>query len=189
MVMPLHRQKNQKPQEEERTLRIMQANVGRGDSSNDLALALAFEEEIDILLILELWIGVDLERKLLKNTEAIKLMLRRKNGKNGLEYTYVRRQDSLRPIEKRQDLSRIIDETLDIFFLEFKPGLYKESIFIVNVYNALIGCERAGRSAEILMDIPELLQKRSLIIGDINLRYTDWDNRTGKKVIGLGWGR
>lgn len=49
--MPLHRQKNQKPQEEERTLRIMQANVGRGGSANDLALALAFEEEIEILLI------------------------------------------------------------------------------------------------------------------------------------------
>lgn len=62
-----HYQKNQKPQEEERTLCIMQANVGRGGSANDLALALASKERIDILLIQKLWIGTDLERKLSKN--------------------------------------------------------------------------------------------------------------------------
>lgn len=133
---------------------------------------------------------MDLERKLLKKHRGYQAYAPEEERKERPRVIrYVRRQDSLRPIEKRQDLSRITDETADILILEFKPGLYKESIFIVNVYNALIGCERAGRSAEILMDIPELLQKRSLIIGDINLRYTDWDNRTGKKVIGLGWGR
>lgn len=62
--------------------------------------------------------------------------------------------------------------------LELKLGLAKESLFVVNVYNVPTECERAGRSADILMDVPEILQKHLMIIGDINLHHTDWNNRT-----------
>ena len=64
--MSSHHHNHQTPQEKEKTLRIMQVNVGKGGPANDLALALACEEEIDILLIQEQWIGVDLERRLCK---------------------------------------------------------------------------------------------------------------------------
>lgn len=66
-----HYQKNQKPQEEGRTLCIMQANVGRGGSANDLASALAFEEGIDILLIQEPWIGTDFRKKTFYKTQRL----------------------------------------------------------------------------------------------------------------------
>lgn len=55
------RTKSHKKKEE--PLCIMQANVGRGGSANDLASALAFEEGIDILLIQEPWIGTDFRKK------------------------------------------------------------------------------------------------------------------------------
>lgn len=66
MVMSLHHYNHQAPQEKGKTLQIMQVNIGKGGLVNDLALALASEEEVDILLIQEPWIGADLERRLSK---------------------------------------------------------------------------------------------------------------------------
>lgn len=51
-------------------LKILQANVGRSGAANDLALALAFEKKIDLVLIQEPWIGEDLDRKLFKKHNA-----------------------------------------------------------------------------------------------------------------------
>ncbi len=51
--MPLHYHNHQAPQENRKTLGIMQVNVRRRGTANDLALGLAFEEEVDILLIQE----------------------------------------------------------------------------------------------------------------------------------------
>lgn len=51
--MLLHHYNHQAPQEKRKTLRIMQVNIGKGGLANDLALALASEEDIDILLIQE----------------------------------------------------------------------------------------------------------------------------------------
>ena len=48
----------------------MQVNVEKGGPANDLALALAFEEEIDILQIQESWIAADLERRLSKRHKS-----------------------------------------------------------------------------------------------------------------------
>lgn len=63
--MPSHLSKYQMPQNRQ-TLQVMQINVGRREPANNLALAIAFEKNIDILLIQEPWIGADLERKLAK---------------------------------------------------------------------------------------------------------------------------
>lgn len=68
--MPLHYHNHQAPQKKGKTLRIMQMNVGRGGPANDLALALAYEKEVDILLIQEPWIRADLERKLSKRHKS-----------------------------------------------------------------------------------------------------------------------
>ena len=47
-------------------LKIMQVNVGRGGAANDLALTHAFENQYDILLVQEPWIGANLDRQLSK---------------------------------------------------------------------------------------------------------------------------
>lgn len=60
--------------------------------------------------------------------------------------------------------------------LELKLSSGKESVLVVSVYNPPPGAERAGRSADILINVPEVWQRRLLIIGDINLHHTDWDN-------------
>ncbi len=48
----------------------MQANIGRGGAANDLALALEFENKIDILFLQEPCVGADLERKMSKKYNA-----------------------------------------------------------------------------------------------------------------------
>lgn len=65
----------------------------------------------------------------------------------------------------------------NILVLEVKPSLDKEPIYIINAYNAPIGSERGGRSVDIMI-APGLMNKRVLIMRDINLHHTDWDNRT-----------
>lgn len=54
----------------------------------------------------------------------------------------------------------------DILDLEVKPSLDENPICIVNIYNAPTGSDRTGKSAETMIGTPELLHKRSLIMGD-----------------------
>ena len=66
----------------------------------------------------------------------------------------------------------------DILFLEVQPSIDKELVYIINCYDAPIGSEQASRSVDIMIEIPELLHKRVLIMGDFNLHNTNLDNRT-----------
>ena len=137
-----------------KTLQIMQVNVGRGGAANDLALAIAFEEDIDILLIQEPWIGADLERKLAKRHKSYEAYAPGEAWKERPRViTYVRRQTPLWSVEKCQDILRVSNEMPEILVLELKPDSNEESIFFVNVYNAPAGSERAGKSAEVLMNV------------------------------------
>lgn len=70
MVMLLHHYIYQAPQKKRKTLQIMQVNVKKGGPANNLALALACEEEVGILLIQKPWIGADLEKRLSKKPRS-----------------------------------------------------------------------------------------------------------------------
>lgn len=48
----------------------MQVNIKRGESVHDFALALAYKEGIDIMLIQQTLIGGDLKRKLFKRHKS-----------------------------------------------------------------------------------------------------------------------
>lgn len=41
-----------------------------------------------------------------------------------------------------------------------------------------MGSKQASRFVDIIIEVPKLLHKLMLIIGDFNLHYTDWDNCT-----------
>lgn len=135
-------QNNQQSPKFQKSLQIMKVNVGRGGPAHDLALALAYEEGIDILLIQELWIGGDLERKLSKRHKSYTTYAPSEEWKDRPRLiTHVRRQAPPLSIDKRQDILKIPDETADILVLELKRGLGKESLFVANIYNAPLGCE------------------------------------------------
>lgn len=65
-----HNARGRTPDSRIKILRIMQANVGRSGLANDLALAMAFEQQTDMVLIQELWVRADLDRKMTKKHNA-----------------------------------------------------------------------------------------------------------------------
>ncbi len=163
--MPLHYHNHHGPQEKGKTLRILQVDVGREGPANDLALALVYEEEVDILLIQEAKIAADLERRLSKRHKSYQAYAPGKGWKERPRVIiYVRRQTSLRSVEKRQDILKITDEMPDILVLEVQPSIDKEPVYIINSYNVSIGSKQAGRSVDLMMEVPELLHKRVLIM-------------------------
>ena len=183
MVMLLHHYNHLAPQEKGKTLRIMQVNVGRGGPANDLALALAYEKDDDILRIQEPWIGPDLERRLSKRHRSYQAYASGEEWKERPRViTYVRRQ-TLRSVEKRQDILKITDQMPDMLVLKVQPSVDEEQVYIINSYNAPIGSERAGRSVDIMIEVLELLHKRVLIMEDFNLHHTNWNNRTVNPTV------
>lgn len=106
----------------------MQANVGRGGAANDLALALVFENIIDILFLQEPWIGADLSRKMSKKHNVYQAHVPQdKWYERPKVIIYVRRNHLLRCIEKRQDQLGAAVLTPDVLFLQMK--LDKDTIW------------------------------------------------------------
>lgn len=104
----------------------MQVNVGRGGPANDLALALAFQEKIDMLLIQEPWIGTDLERRLSKKHNSYQAYAPEEEWKERPRViTYVRRNSSFVYTYKRQDMLGA-DGSPDVLVMEIEPGLKKD---------------------------------------------------------------
>lgn len=64
--------------------------------------------------------------------------------------------------------------------MEFRLGQKEDPIYIINIYNAPLRSDQAGISAKQVMT---LMQKNSIIMEDINLHYTDWDNHTRNPSI------
>lgn len=55
-----------KPGKNIKQLTVMKVNIRRGGSANDLALALEYERDIDVIMIQEPWISHELDRKICK---------------------------------------------------------------------------------------------------------------------------
>ena len=55
-----------------------------------------------------------------------------------------------------------------------------EPIQFVNIYNAPLECERAGKAVTDLIRIAGLMEMATIVVGDFNLHHIDRDNRTIK---------
>ncbi len=68
----------------------MQANVGRSGPANDLLLAMAFEQQMNIILIHKLWVVADLNRKMTKKHKRSIMYTKhtpwKKSGLSGQEF-------------------------------------------------------------------------------------------------------
>lgn len=161
-------------------LKMMQVNVGRGGPATEITLTLAFENNIDIVVMQEPWIGADLERKLSKKHNAYQAFapLEVWNDRPRV-LTYVRWNSRLQ-IAKRQDL--ITTSTPNCLILEIKAGNLSQPSYIVSVYNAPPGCTctctRAGEATRNIMQANRLMELRTVMLGDMNLHHVDWDMRT-----------
>ena len=177
--MLLHYLNHQAPKEKRKTLKIFQINMGIGRPANDLAFALLFEEKVDILLIDEPWIAADLEKRLSKRHKSNQVYAPGEDWKKRPRVIiYIRGQTSLRFVEKKKDILKFTDEMPDILLLEGQPSIDKEPVYIINSHNTPIGSKRANRSVDIMMEVPELLNKGVLIMRHFNPHNTNWNNCT-----------
>ena len=155
-------------------LKIMQVNVGRGGVANDLALQYAFQDQCDILLIQEPWIGADLDRKMTKKHVKYQAYAPQEIWtERPRVISYIHQDLCGIQVEKRQDLA--IEPSADLLILELKgKGLREPKVYITNAYNAPRGSEREGETAQVAMRSQILMQECNILAGDFNLHHNDW---------------
>ena len=177
--MSHNRPKIPKPGKNTKQLTVMQVNVGRGGPANDLALALGYERDMDVIMIQEPWIGCELDRKMCKKHREYQAYAPEDEWEERPRVvTYVRKGILVQCTEKRQDLLET-NGSQDMLLLEIQLGAASEPpIYVLNLYNAPINSHHSGRAVELLMKSQSLMSNRVLIRGDLNLHHIDWDAQT-----------
>jgi len=150
-----------------RTLTIMQANVGRGHVSHNLSLHLAHENNIDIILLQEPWIFHDLTAKKIythpnyQSFSPLSTWNRRPRV-----FTYVRKSKGLRAFQSLSDSS---PDLLQICILNRNNS----KLPVWNIYNAPPNCNNAGFGLQALLNSSET---PFFVGGDFNLKHPSWDS-------------
>ncbi|POS82874.1 hypothetical protein EPUL_005699, partial [Erysiphe pulchra] len=147
-------------------LRIMEVNVGQSFLPHNIALALANENNIDILLLQEPWIVSDLsaQRSISHRTFQSFSPLTTWHSRPRV-LTYVRKSAFIKAFQVQADLFR---DVIKIFITLNDT----KDLSIWNVYNALVGSDQAGASPLTLLSSTD---KPYFIGGDFNLRHPLWD--------------
>lgn len=155
-------------------LRLLQINVGKRDTSHELALATAFEERVDIVLIQEPYIFSELERRITKRHPTFECFTPIDNWSTQPRVlTYLRKgvglqAEQLRPVPSTDIAAR------DLLFLSIlSPS--SSNILIINIYNAPPGSVNEQAAINTLLQLPTSSFIRSTFLaGDFNLHHTYW---------------
>src|SRR5271165_4063879 len=146
-------------------LTILQANVGRGATSYEIALSLASSSFVDIVLIQELYIFSDCTRKISKAHPMYKSFTPLDDWTTRPRVmSYVRKgaglhADQLRPIT-----------TQDLIFLQLQAR-NAPPVIIINAYNAPPRSTDLGAAINALLKLPLSLLTSTFLIGNFNLLY------------------
>jgi hypothetical protein len=150
-------------------LTILQVNVGRGATSHEIALSLAFDSYIDIILIQEPYIFTDLQRRITKSHPSYESFTPVDNWVHRPRaISYVRKGAGLYTTQLRPCYSR------DLVFLQIQAR-NTLPLTIINVYNAPPGATDAGGAIKTLLAMSGTLWRSGLLAGDFNLHHPSWD--------------
>jgi len=158
-------------------LTIMQANVGRGATSHEIALSLANSSFVDIILIQEPYIFSDRTRKISKAHPMYESFTPLDDWTTRPRVmSYVRKgaglqADQLRPITTR-----------DLIFLQLQAR-NAPPITIINAYNAPPGSTDPGATINALLRLPPSLLTSTFLAGDFNLLHPRWDLYTTRTSL------
>lgn len=157
-------------------LTILQLNVGRGAPAHEIALSLASEQTIDILLIQEPYIFSDYSRRITKRHPSYECFTPTDNwadhGRPRV-LTYIRKDSGIRASQLRPPLNNPLVQP-DILFLCITSPC-SQSLLVTNIYNAPYGATRSGKAAEALRLLPtSFFSQPTIIAGDFNLLHSRW---------------
>lgn len=153
---------------QQKTLRIFQANVGRGQANHDLALALARADNIDIILLQEPWVLRNSEKRITKFHHDFDVFSPTDSWVNRPRVlTYVRKGKNLSPEQLQPAI------TTDICWVKL-TGV-QPPINIVNVYRP----PQENLDGPIISILKAWQVPRNCVVaGDFNTRHPVWDSRS-----------
>jgi hypothetical protein len=155
-----------------KTLQVMQANVGRGSASHDIALGFACDHHFDIVLIQEPWIHRDKPRRISKKHPAYRCFSPVEDWTNKPRVlTYVRKDPQLYTTQLRDNRAPCRD------VLMVQVAAWGQQILFINVYNAPPGSKDPGLGVQNIL-AQELSQQPILVAGDFNLKHPLWQANT-----------
>lgn len=158
-------------------LSVFQLNTGRSAEAHDIALATAYNEKSDIIMIQEPYISKDLSRRITKWHPAYQCY---SPTDNWLEHGRPRVISYI-----RKDLDIIITQLKpphidpyalsDLLILQLKTET-NYSVTIFNIYNSPRGSPtRPQNTTQTLIDTPDTyLQGNTFLCGDFNLPHRNW---------------
>jgi hypothetical protein len=150
-------------------LTVLQINVGRGATPHEIALSLANDSLIDIILIQEPYIFTDRKRKITKFHPMYESFTPLDDWETRPRVmSYVRKGVGLNTAQLRPCTSR------DLIFLQIQAR-NTLPLNIVNAYNAPIGSTGAGTAVDLLTELPRTLWRSAFLAGDFNLHHPNWD--------------
>ena len=150
-------------------LTILQINVGRGATSHEIALSLANDSFIDIILVQEPYISTDRKRKITKFHPMYESFTPLDDwALRPRVMSYVRKGAGLNTTQLRPCTSR------DLIFLQIRTR-NTLPLDIVNVYNAPIGSTDTGAAVDLLIQTSQSFWRSALLAGDFNLHHPNWD--------------
>ena len=130
---------------------LLQINVGKGATSHEIALSLANDSLIDIILIQEPYIFTDRKWKVTKSHPMYESFTPLDNwNTHPRVMSYVRKGAGLNTTQLWPCFSR------DLIFLQIQTCDLLP-LNIINVYNTLVGGTDAGTAIASLMDLPHSL--------------------------------
>jgi endonuclease/exonuclease/phosphatase (EEP) superfamily protein YafD len=150
-------------------LSILQANVGKGAIPHEIALSLANDSFIDIILIQEPYVFADRKRKITKNHPAYEAFTPSDDWtERPRVIAYVCKKAGLYTTQLRPCISR------DLIFLKIH-SINGPTLTIGNVYNAPVGSKDAGLAMNSLFEIPKTFWRSVFLAGDFNIHHKNWD--------------
>ena len=157
-----------------RPLRLLQINVRKSGTSHELALATAFMERVDIVLIQEPYIYSDPQRRITKRHPAYECFTPIDNWSTQPRVlTYLRKgiglqAEQLMPIPSTDIAAR------DLLFL-FVLSPSHQNILIINIYNAPPGSRNEQAAIDTLLRLPiSMFTASTFLAGDFNLHHLHW---------------
>ncbi|POS82089.1 hypothetical protein EPUL_005714, partial [Erysiphe pulchra] len=145
----------------------MQANVGKGSNANSIALQLAHENDIDILLVQEPWVFRDLAaRGSISHPNFMSFSPLSEWHTRPRALTFFRKSRGIYPYQTAIDLSS------DCVQINISAGRGRR-IGIWNLYNAPANCIGVGDGLKLLLELPD---SPEFVGGDFNLRHPAWDS-------------
>lgn len=153
-------------------LKIAQCNTRRSISVHDALLSLAFENDIDIVLVQEPWIHSELELRRTRAHSGFRAVVAEGTWKDRPRVaTYVR-------LGRHLHFEQLCSQSpRDILHLRcILPDGF--TITVTNIYNAPVGSTGQGDALSTIMD-RQIFRGRWLLAGDFNLPYSPWDRRDG----------